>query len=218
MKCAEIAAETKLGKLIAKTAGITLACLVALILILFGIFTIFFPSVMVEITDFCGMEKASARYAVSVYTRSNDIDDLADVVERAYYAESWSIAADYGERLSAREDFGSYCEKADASANAKPGGYAQFTAGLIAVSQYKLGNKAEALEAALTPNRQSFTENNAAVTLAMTVIADGDKDFASEILGELRGLLENINFDMEADITNLETLISVVESYCQSQA
>ena len=52
----------------------------------------------------------------------------------------------------------------------------------------------------------------------MTVIADGDKDFASEILGELRGLLENINFDMEADITNLETLISVVESYCQSQA
>ena len=74
------------------------------------------------------------------------------------------------------------------------------------------------MEAALTPNRQSFTENNAAVTLAMTVIADGDKDFASEILGELRGLLENINFDMEADITNLETLISVVESYCQSQA
>ena len=74
------------------------------------------------------------------------------------------------------------------------------------------------MEAALPPNRQSFTENNAAVTLAMTVIADGDKDFASEILGELRGLLENINFDMEADITNLETLISVVESYCQSQA
>ena len=74
------------------------------------------------------------------------------------------------------------------------------------------------MEAALTPNRQSFTESNAAVTLAMTVIADGDKDFASEILGELRGLLENINFDMEADITNLETLISVVESYCQSQA
>ena len=66
-----------MGKLIAKTAGITLAGLLALILILFGVFTVFFPSVMLRITDLCGMDRACTQYAVSVYTRTNDIDDLA---------------------------------------------------------------------------------------------------------------------------------------------
>ncbi len=209
-----------LGKLIARTAGITLACLFALILIVFGVLTVFFPSAMLAITDACGMDKACAQYAVAVYTRSNEIDDLADAVERAYYAESWDIAADYGERLMAREDFSEFCKERDAkdSTGNTAAGYAQYTAGMVAVSQYNMDKEDDALETAFLYNTASFTENNAAVSLAMTAMQEGDQEFAARILQELRTVTGNINLDMESDIANLETLISILESFCAQPA
>ena len=171
---------------------------------------------MLRISEFCGMDQVSVQYAVSVYTRSNDIDDLADAVERAYYAESWDIAADYGQRLMARADFEDFCkerdvENTDGGASAS---YAQYTAGIVAVAQYRTGDGDSALKTAFALNTNSFTENNSAVTLAMTAMDEGDKEFCARILQELRTLAENINFDMEQDIANLETLISIVGGFC----
>ena len=49
-----------MGKLIAKTAAITLACIIVLALVLFGIFSLFVPSVMGSLTDSLGMTGACA--------------------------------------------------------------------------------------------------------------------------------------------------------------
>lgn len=203
-----------MGKLIAKTAGITLAGLLALILILFGVFTVFFPSVMLRITDLCGMDRACTQYAVSVYTRTNDIDDLAEVAERAYYSESWQIAAEHGQMLMSRDDFEQYSNRRDALASGE--GYASYkqeVAGIVSVAQYRLGNNSAALDAAFLYNSTSFESNNAAVTLTMTVIEANDKAFAESILARLKETAQNIGLDLEEDIQNLETLISVTESF-----
>ena len=49
-----------MGKLIAKTAAITFACIIVVALVLFGIFSLFVPSVMVSLTDSLGMTGACA--------------------------------------------------------------------------------------------------------------------------------------------------------------
>lgn len=205
--------ESFLGKLIAKTAGITLACLIALILILFGVFTLFFPSVMLNIADFCGMEKLATQYAVSVYTRSNEIDDLADVVERAYYAQRWGTAADYGERLMARSDYEEFCGAKDESVTPGIDDYAQYIAGIVSVAQYHTGEGDEAIETAFAQNRTSFQENNSVVTLAMAAVQEGDKAFAGRVLEEMRTVGESVIFE-GAEAENFEGLLTVLESFC----
>ena len=62
-----------MGKLIAKTAAITLACIIAAALLLFGIFSLFFPSVMMSLTDSLGMEGPCASYTVSVYEKTGNV-------------------------------------------------------------------------------------------------------------------------------------------------
>lgn len=212
--------EPPLGKLIAKTAGITLACFLAFILILFGVFTVFVPSVMLSITDACGMERLSTQYAVSVYSRSGEIEDLADVVERGYTSESWQIVSDYGDRLMARADYEEFCaaQDADNTDGAIRGRYAQFICGAVAVAEYRTGRKTASIETAFSLNRRSFEDNNAVVTLAMTAVDRGDKAFAAEILAELRELTESVNFDLEQDVRNLETLIGILEAFCTESA
>lgn len=103
-----------MGKLIAKTAGATLAVIVALLLLFIGLCSLCFPSVMVSLADSMGLERAAAAYSVRVYEQSGDVADLAELVERSYYAENYSAAAEYGERLLADEDFAAYCTQKDA--------------------------------------------------------------------------------------------------------
>lgn len=207
-----------MGKLIAKTAAITLACIIALALILFGVFTIFFPSVMLNITDFCGMKKVCAQYAVSVYSRSKDIDDLSVVVERGYAAKSWDIVSKYGEKLTARADFTEFCEAEDEK-NASDGAqtqssYAQYLTGMIAVGEYRTGDQSAAIETAFSLNRGAFSQNNAVWTLAMAAVERKDGEFASRILAECENQLSGADFDKEEDVTNLQTLIAILRDFC----
>lgn len=211
--------ESALGKLIAKTAAVTLACIIALMLVLFGVFTVLFPSVMLRITDLCGMEKACTQYAVSVYSRSKEIDDLANVVERGYVSASWKIVSEYGEKLLARADFYDYCAAEDEKSDAEEDGritssYAQYMTGLVSVGKYRTGDGKGAMETAFLLNRNSFPENNAVVTLAMSVIERGDAVFASELLSECKAQMDKVDFDKEQDVQNLQTMISILEDFC----
>ena len=116
--------------------------------------------------------------------------------------------------LMSRDDFEQYCNRRDALAAGE--GYASYkqeVAGIVSVAQYRLGNNSAALDAAFLYNSTSFESNNAAVTLTMTVIEANDKAFAESILARLKETAQNIELDLEEDIQNLETLISVTESF-----
>ena len=129
-----------MGKLIAKTAAITLACIIAVLLLLFGIFSLFVPSVMVSVTDALGMEGPCASYSVSVYKKTGKTEDLAPAVERSYLAGHYADAAEFGLKLLAAEDFSSYCLAEDESAGTASqvlrGTSLQYYTGITAVSLY----------------------------------------------------------------------------------
>ena len=212
-----------LGKLVAKTALFTLAGILALVLILFGVFTIFFPSVMVTVSDKLGMDKVCTYYAVSVYNRSNDISDLADVVERGYQSHSWGTVSKYGKKLINRKDFGEFCDLKDIEAeNGEEGAliagtYDQYIVGLIAEAMYRQNDEENALDTAFYLNREVFPANNAVVSLSLIVMNEGDVAFAERIYEELNTLYETVNFDSEEDGENLEMLIGMMRDFISSE-
>lgn len=164
-----------MNKLILKTALITLACVLALALLLFGIFSLFVPSVMVSLTDKLGMESACARYSAAVYEKSGAIDDLAVAVERNYGAGRYEAAAEYGAELLQRDDFDSYSASRDADSLGLTASYAQYAAGIVSVAQYYSGDTDAAVRTAFDACGIAFPQNNAAVYLidaAMNVRAD----------------------------------------------
>ena len=135
-------------------------------------------------------------------------------------AESYrEEVAEYGEKLLARADFYDYCAAEDEKSGAEEDGritssYAQYMTGLVSVGKYRTGDGKGAMETAFLLNRNSFPENNAVVTLAMSVIERGDAVFASELLSECKAQMDKVDFDKEQDVQNLQTMISILEDFC----
>ncbi len=183
-----------LGKLIAKTAAITFACIIVVALVLFGIFSLFVPSVMVSLTDSLGMTGACAYYSVAQYEKSGDVADLADAVSRSYEAGHYDAAAEYGALLRKHPSYADYCAARDAETDftGPLGGLLgtadQFFAGITAESQYRCGDKDAALETAFDSIGDSFDDADAVTYLAGVAVEAQDADFCGRILSELDGL------------------------------
>ena len=186
-------------KLVLKTALITLASVLVLALLVYGVLSLFVPSAMVSLTDKLGMDGACARYSVSVYEKTGDIDDLAAAVERSYGAERYGDAAEYGVILAG--------QKYD---------YAQFAAGIVSVSLYYDGQTDAAVKVAFDAVGSSFPTGNAVIYL-LSAACDAEKDADTcrillTALQELRGQLPaGAQEDAEAVsqwITLMETFLS----------
>ncbi len=203
-------------KLVLKTALITLASVLVLALLVYGVLSLFVPSAMVSLTDKLGMDGACARYSVSVYEKTGDIDDLAAAVERSYGAERYGDAAEYGVILLEREDFSSYCERRENAMAGQKYDYAQFAAGIVSVSLYYDGQTDAAVKVAFDAVGSSFPTGNAVIYL-LSAACDAEKDADTcrillTALQELRGQLPaGAQEDAEAVsqwITLLETFLS----------
>lgn len=177
-----------MGKLIAKTAVITLACIIAVLLLLFGIFSLFVPSVMVSVTDALGMEGPCASYSVSVYKKTGKTEDLAPAVERSYLAGHYADAAEFGLKLLAAEDFSSYCLAEDESAGTASqvlrGTSLQYYTGITAVSLYFVSDE-RSVDTAFGAVEDSFPEVNAVIYLAAAGMEREDTEFCRLILDRL---------------------------------
>lgn len=180
-----------MGKLIAKTATLTFAALLAVCLISFGVFSIFFPSVMVDVTNGLGMERACATYSLSVFERSNKTSDLATAVERCYNVGRYDTVAEYGEKLLGREDYYSYCKERDQKTESQGyagGNFQQYTTGIVACAQYEIGQKDLALETALGAVGDPFPENSSVAYLAFLAVEKDDIEYCGNILSALQYL------------------------------
>ena len=179
----------QLGKLIAKTAGITLAAIVALALVLLGMFSWFAPGIMVTITENLGLEGACASYSISVYERSGDIDDLAVAVERCYNVGDYENAASYGSELLSDEGFDDYCAKRDNEITSDYiGDTDQYLIGIVAESLYRTNQKENALNLVSAAANNEFRTNSAIVYLGTVAVEQGDAAFCSQILSRLDGM------------------------------
>ena len=210
-----VGGEVRLNKLILKTALITLACVLALALLLFGVFSLFVPSVMVSLTDKLGMESACARYSAAVYEKSGAIDDLAVAVERNYGAGRYEAAAEYGTELLQRDDFDSYSAARDADSLGLTASYAQYAAGIVSVSQYYSGDTDAAVRTAFDACGIAFPRNNAAVYLidaAMNVRADAA--VCRVLLTRLQELESRLSPSAGEDSKYISVWIDQLNAFC----
>ena len=204
-----------MNKLILKTALITLACVLALALLLFGVFSLFVPSVMVSLTDKLGMESACARYSAAVYEKSGAIDDLAVAVERNYGAGRYEAAAEYGTELLQRDDFDSYSAARDADSLGLTASYAQYAAGIVSVSQYYSGDTDAAIRTAFDACGIAFPQNNAVVYLIdATMNVRADTAACRVLLTRLQELESRLSPSAAEDAEYISVWIDQLNAFC----
>lgn len=102
-----------MGKLIGKTVCATLALLLAVFLFVYGICSIFFPSVMISVTDSLGLEKTNATYTIRLYEKTGELSDLATAIERCYFVGKYEEVVEYGMILLADEGYEEFCKEQD---------------------------------------------------------------------------------------------------------
>ena len=198
-----------MGKLIAKTAGITLAAIVALALVLLGMFSWFAPGIMVTITENLGLEGACASYSISVYERSGDIDDLAVAVARCYNVGDYENAASYGSKLLSDEGFDDYCAKRDNEiASDDIGDTDQYLIGIVAESLYRTNQKENALNLVCAAANNEFRQQSAIVYLGVVAAEQEDAAFCSQILSRLDGM--QLDEDLDLDLKKFKDMLREV--------
>ena len=204
-------------KVILKTALITLAAILVLALMLYGILSLFVPSAMVSLTDKLGMDGACARYSIAVYNKTEQIDDLAYAVERNYNAERYEQAAEYGILLLEHDEFAGYCAERE-SGMEKQNSYAQFASGIVSVSLYRTGDKEGALRVAFDAVATSFPTGNAVVYLLAVAYDEAqDKEMCGYILNSLQGLQDQFVSD-SASYALIGSWIEALESFLAGNA
>ncbi len=201
-------------KLVLKTALITLASVLVLALLVYGVLSLFVPSAMVSLTDKLGMDGACARYSVAVYEKTGSIDDLASAVERSYGAERYGDAAEYGVILLGREDFPSYCERRESEIAGEKYDYAQFAAGIVSVSLYYDGQTDAAVKVAFDAVGNSFPTGNAAIYL-LSAAYDAERDAATcrILLTALEDLRGQLPAGAEEDASVVAGWIALLETF-----
>lgn len=108
-----MAEEGTLGKLIGKTVCATLALLLAVFLFLYGICSLFFPSLMMTVSDSLGLEKTNATYSIRLYEKTGELSDLASAIERCYFVGKYQEVVKYGTILLADDGYEEFCEEQD---------------------------------------------------------------------------------------------------------
>lgn len=197
-----------MGKHVVKTALITLAFAIGGILLFAGACLLFFPQVVSNFAYNVGMYELSSTYAVRAYNEEKDSDEeLATLVERAILAGDYEVTAKYGDKLLDSEDFEAIAQSHQVAAVS--GSYYSYISGELAVAQYKLGNKNEAL---ITVNLHTpqYVKFNATERLMMQVMVDSDVEFALK----LKAMMESYVFDgPERNLLNNH--LSLLEQFCQ---
>ena len=172
-------------KLIVKTALISFVSAVGAILLFIGFCALFLPAFTSNVLWNMGMYSSSANFAKKAYEDSGENARLIALVERSIVAGNDSITIEYGRIFIESDFFLDYAKTAQSEQYS--GNYAGYIVGNIAVSQYDLGKKDDALQT-VKNHLTSYTEYNAVQYLMRVVFMAEDKEFAGKIQGYLNGL------------------------------
>ncbi len=201
-----------MSKLVLKTIFSTLAVMFGIAFIFFGVMSLAAPGAMLEFSDGIGLQKLSAAYSVSIYERSGKVNDLANAVERNYYAKEYSVAAEYGVKLRDSRSFQEYCalrdrlDSEDSITSGRVGNYEQYITGIISVSLYNSEQKEKAVDVSFSALRGEFPANNAVEYLADAVLAKQDSEYCRILLDNLEKLqVEDV--EQEESLAALEELL-----------
>ena len=144
-----------MGKLIMKTALITLSVTFVLAISVFGIVSFSAPGAMMSFSASLGMESVSGDYAFAEYESSC----LVRAAETAEKANALSSADERFTLLLKDEKFPAYCAEKDGE-SAAPVSYKQYVYGLAAGVKYRLGDREGALRLALESAEEGASGKN----------------------------------------------------------
>lgn len=100
-------------KLILKTTAITLASVLAVCLLTFGILGLFFPAPLARLFDKTGGYSASVYFYEKQYKKTGDINDLANLVVKIDEEKDSERAEIFLADLVYHKDFDSFCNEQD---------------------------------------------------------------------------------------------------------
>ena len=198
----------RLDKVIVRAVLSTLAAIVVLFGCLFLALCFLYPSTMMTITYDLGMDKASVKYAMRAYNRS-------DEVYYVVYATEVAIGADLDEKIEEcglafidNADFEAYCTARDEKMQLPAGltgQYAQYVYGQVSLAQYRQGEVDGAISTAFDALKEnSFPKNNAVEGLALTALMKKDSATAKKIEEKMMRIESGLSGE---DKTNFDALL-----------
>lgn len=186
-----------MNKLIAKTAAITFAALLAVTLLVYGCFAIFAPAVLSDFYLNAGNESLSLKYAESAYRKDGTQERLLIVIKRA-------IAADDKKKI---------CENCEILFDAPVSGISDeekvFLQNKYCAALYSLGKAPEAIRRAVDFS-DGYYAGNPLEGLVFNAISEKDVGFLRDVLNSLELIAESPDID-ETDKARLTEEISVVK-------
>lgn len=198
----------EITKLVFKTMLVTLLSIVGVAVVFFLIISFTAPAAMARLTRDLGMYSQSAWFSSLQYADGRgDIENIELAMTCSSLAGDEAGVAEYGAAFIADSRFAEYCtarEEEEAGKYRKS--YTQFVYGRVSIAYYRIGEKEDGLELALSVNRTSFDEYNAVTDLVNEVIVKGDKSFGGEILVSLTELGAADSVAAE-DVPHLQSVI-----------
>lgn len=145
-------------KLILKTALITLASVIGLSAVVYGVFALCFPLSLANLFENMGMDSVAVAYYRLNYEKTGDIADLGDVCVRIEISDNAKKAESYILELVEHKDFNSYCSEKDSEKS--PIKSRDFFYGKLVVASKKNSGIEKAIEHAKSCISAGYTNFN----------------------------------------------------------
>ncbi len=185
-------------KLIVKTIAITLGILIALTSAFYLLLSCCFPKVLSNVYFQIQSEELCLKYSEKAYENSNDIGDLAMLVERSIVFKKSDKVLTHGVSLINDQDYQSYLLT-------KGDGYHYYLVGNICQVQYNNGDRQTALETAFS-NTGEYLAYNPIHKLILLSAQNGDDESLVKIKSHLLEK-ENKNQLINEHLSLIEQLI-----------
>ena len=184
----------RMDKVILRAVLSTLAAIGILIAFMVFALCFIFPSTMMYITYDLGMDGSSIRNARRAYKYSGNVEYIAFATEVSIGKDDNEYISECGKLFIADDEFMIYCQKRNETLpEGVEGYYEQYVYGQVAVAEYKLGNKSEAVDLAFDGVQNSFPKNNAVVALLLTAFQNNDRETVLDIYREMDNIDERIS-------------------------
>lgn len=174
-------------KLLIQTALKSALMIFILTVVVAAVTCLGFPQTMANYAEGFGNYKIAASFATLQYKYTNDVEDLARVVEDSILCGNDKNIVVYGEKLVKHDNFSTLCDKKDALMN--EGDYFKFVTSKVALSKYSLKGMDNALAFAKEVNGNStFKNGNALMALSVKAVSQRDISGCLALKGALNAL------------------------------
>ena len=203
-----------MGKLILKTAAITLGIIVAVSVMAGAVFALAAPARAAQLCARMGMYGAACQLQCSEYNRKGNISELDKLVQYAVIAENHEMVVKYGSELVNREDFKEYASQIDQSSDADiKGSYTDYIYGNLSVSLYEEGNFDGAFVAAKYTVTNEYPVNNAMQYYIYNLAVKGDEIRLTEAAEYLTSLYWFLDTEQGAEKHKRDVALDLVFIY-----